>query len=305
MERTGQSLTSPSTSGPTGPESPVGPPPHRGDLHPGAGPGGPVPVQRPWYRRLAWVWVLVGGVAAYLAELVMLVGTGNPNFFPSLLLLGALVVPLTVLTFAATGGRRVTAPTGWVVATVLAGGVLGTLAAGLLEYDTLARLHAGQFLAVGLIEEAAKLVVPLVAMALLVRRYPYAGVVIGVASGMGFATLETMGYGFTALLQAHSLAAVDQTLLLRAVLSPAGHVAWTGITVAALWRIPRATHRLRAAALAAATFVATVLLHATWDGAGSQTLRILVGVVSVAALLWTIHRVHRDELRTRTERLQA
>ena len=34
------------------------------------------------------------------------------------------------------------------------------------------------------------------------------------------ATLETMGYGFNALLSSQSLAALDQTLLLRALLSP-------------------------------------------------------------------------------------
>ena len=62
--------------------------------------------------------------------------------------------------------------------------------------------------------------------------------IIGVASGMGFATLETMGYGFSALLSSGNLAEVDQTLLLRALLSPAGHVAWTGLTAAALWSIP-------------------------------------------------------------------
>ncbi|NHA67933.1 PrsW family intramembrane metalloprotease [Phycicoccus flavus] len=293
----------PTTSTGTGPERPV---PTRAEVH-----GHPRPGQRrwpqgdpdgraarttrPWYRRLGWLWVLLVGTAAYVAELVVLVGTGNPNFFPSMLLLGATVVPLSVLTFAATSGTRVSTPTGWLVAVVVVGGVLGTLAAGLLEYDTLRRLVWGQYLMVGLIEEASKLVVPLVAMAVLWRRYPYAGVVVGVASGMGFAALETMGYGFTALLQARSLAAVDQTLLLRALLAPAGHVAWTGLTMAALWRVPRAAHRVRALLGAAGVFVVAVLLHAAWDGLNGLPAHVAVGVVSVVALLWTIHRVHHDE----------
>lgn len=52
----------------------------------------------------------------------------------------------------------------------------------------------------GLIEESAKLIVPLALLMLLRRPDPQAGIIIGIASGMGFATLETMGYGFTALL---------------------------------------------------------------------------------------------------------
>ncbi len=75
---------------------------------------------------------------------------------------------------------------------------------------------------VGLIEEAAKLIVPFILLLFLRRLDPRAGVIIGGASGMGFATLETMGYGFTALLSHGSWAALEKTLLLRALLSPAG-----------------------------------------------------------------------------------
>ena len=46
---------------------------------------------------------------------------------------------------------------------------------------------------VGLIEEAAKLIVPLLVLIFSSTRRSRDGVIIGVASGMGFATLETMG----------------------------------------------------------------------------------------------------------------
>jgi RsiW-degrading membrane proteinase PrsW (M82 family) len=222
-----------------------------------------------------------------------LVRTENLNFVPSLILLGSIVVPTTVLVFAASGGRRIVAPTSMVVFTAIAGGVIGTVAAGVLEYDTLHQLGALPMLLVGLIEEGAKLIVPLVLVVLVRRPDPRAGVTIGIASGMGFATLETMGYGFTALLSNGSLAAVEQTLLLRALLSPAGHVAWTGLTVAAIWLIPSATRKGRAVLLALAAFVAAVLLHAAWDGSNSLVVHILVGGLSVAVLLLMIHRAHR------------
>ena len=244
-------------------------------------------------HRLTWIAVLVLGVAAYLLVLRTAVTTQNVNFIPSLLLLGSAVVPGTVLTFAATGGRRIVVSSGLLALVAVLGGIIGTVAAGTLEYDALRRLGALPMLFVGLIEEAAKLVVPLVV--LLVSRYrgAAAGVVVGVASGMGFATLETMGYGFTALLKSGTLSALDTTLLLRALLAPAGHVAWTGMTAAALFAIGTSTHLGRAVLRFVLTFVGAVLLHAAWDGSNNLIVHVLVAVVSVAGLLVVIHRTRK------------
>lgn len=244
--------------------------------------------------RFAWLLVLVGGVTAYLIVLRTLVATQNPLYVPSLLLLGSAVVPAAVLVYAASGRGGAPVGAGMIAAVAGIGGVFGTVAAGTLEYDTLQRLGAVPMIMVGLIEESAKLVVPLVILIFMRRlRAPAAGVVIGVASGMGFATLETMGYGFSALLQTRSIADLDQTLLLRGLLSPAGHVAWTGITTAALWRIPTAAHRGRAVLLFVGAFAASIALHALWDGTNSVILRALVGVISFGALLIVVHRSRR------------
>lgn len=254
---------------------------------------GDYPVRFAWARRFAWIGVLILGSLAYLLVLRTLTRTENLNFVPSLILLGSIVVPITVLVFAASGGRRIVAPTGMIVFTAIAGGVIGTVAAGTLEYDTLHALKVLPMILVGLIEESAKLIVPLLLLLIVRRPDPQSGVIIGVASGMGFATLETMGYGFNALLSQGNLAAVEQTLLLRALLSPAGHVAWTGLTVAALWRIPSAARKGRAVAQAAGAFVGAVLLHAAWDGSNSLVVHLLVGAFSIAILLVMIHRSHR------------
>jgi RsiW-degrading membrane proteinase PrsW (M82 family) len=248
---------------------------------------------RSWLSRSAWVAVLVGGVAAYLLVLVTVLNTNNLNLVPSLLLLGSVVAPATVLVFAVSGGRQVIAPTGLVVLTALAGGVIGTVAAGTLEYDTLRELRVLPTLLIGLIEEAAKLIVPVLALVILRRRDPRWGVIVGIASGMGFASLETMGYGFHALLSSRGdLTAVDDTLLLRALLSPAGHIAWTGLTVAAVWLIPGAASKGRAVGRAAAAFVLAVILHAAWDAADGLPVHIAVAAVSVVLLLILVHRAH-------------
>lgn len=245
-------------------------------------------------QRLSWIAVLVLGVAAYLLVLHTAVATEDVSFVPSLLLLGSVVVPGTVLTFAATGGRRIVVSSGLLALVAVLGGIIGTVAAGTLEYDALVRLKTVPMLFVGLIEESAKLVVPLIV--LLVSRYrgAAAGVVIGIASGMGFATLETMGYGFTALLKSGTLSALDSTLLLRALLSPAGHVAWTGMTAAALFSITTSTHQGRAVLRFVLTFVGAVLLHAAWDGSNNLIVHVLVAVVSFTGLMVVIHRTRRS-----------
>jgi RsiW-degrading membrane proteinase PrsW (M82 family) len=162
--------------------------------------------------------------------------------------------------------------------TAVVGGILGTVAAATLEYDSLRALGALPMLMVGLIEEASKIVVP-TAVFLIDRRlrWPEAAV-LGVASGAGFATLETMGHGFNALLSG-GLGALDGTLLLRALLAPAGHVAWTGLSMAAIGRIRGTSHRARAVFVAIGVFVAVVILHAVWDGSNNLIIRVLVAVL--------------------------
>jgi protease PrsW len=248
--------------------------------------------------RLSWLWVLLAGIGAYLLLLRTLVATQNPNFLPSLILFGSMVVPATVLTFATTGGRnRIRVNAGTVAFTAIAGGILGTVAAGTLEYDTLRALDMLPMIMVALIEETSKIIVP-TAVFLINRRLRWPGAaVLGVASGTGFATLETMGYGFTALLSG-GLAALDDTLLLRALLAPAGHVAWTGLAMAAIGRIRGTAHRGRTVFVAIGVFVAVVILHAVWDASSSLIIRIVVALLSFGALMVTLVAARRAEGRS-------
>jgi RsiW-degrading membrane proteinase PrsW (M82 family) len=155
------------------------------------------------------------------------------------------------------------------------------------------RLGAISMVLVAMIEEACKLIVPVVLYLVWRPTNRRGGVVIGVASGMGFATLETMGYGFQALLSAGSVAAVDSTLLLRGILSPACHIAWTGMTVAMLWRIRGAARPGRAVLAFVLTYIAAVILHATWDSSTSVVTHFAVAVISFVILMVFLFRSHR------------
>ena len=112
------------------------------------------------------------------------------------------------------------------------GGVVGVLFASVLESMLATPSGGAPPLGVAIIEESIKVAVPIGLLLVGVAPRRDAGGVIGVAAGAGFAVLETMGYAFAVLLETGSLAAADQTLLLRGIFAPACHIAWTGMVVA-------------------------------------------------------------------------
>src|SRR5882757_3643679 len=248
-------------------------------------------------RRWAWLGTLVIGGALYLAVLAVLADTNNPNLFPTMILLGALVVPLTFVTFAAgrSGRWLIDGPT--LGGSLLFGGVVGVVVAGLLEYDAMRKLGTVPMLGVGVIEEAAKLVVPVVLVVFFRHRYRSiaGGIVIGVAVGTGFAVLETMGYAFVALLQSGgNVGDAEQTLFIRGLLSPAGHAAWTGLACWGLWRFavaPSGRHFLGFLGM----YALAVALHTTWDGIGGRVTYAIVGVISIGLLLVGLRRAQRPD----------
>ena len=125
-------------------------------VRPRARAAGPGPL-----RRHAWLLVLAVGALLFLAVERTMVGTRNPNFVPAAILLGASVVPAAFLAFV--NGRRLpySVPFELVAGTAFFGGVVGTVVAGLLEYETMRDLGGLPMLGVGLIEEASKLIAPL------------------------------------------------------------------------------------------------------------------------------------------------
>ncbi len=243
--------------------------------------------------RWAWVVVLVVGIVLFELVRRTLIATLNPNFVPSLILLGAAVIPAAFLTFIA--GRRLPTDLGAnaLALTALLGGVIGTVVAGTLEFDALQRLGGLPMLFVALIEEAAKLVVPLALLFVpRYRRMPANGLVLGVASGAGFAALETMGYALTILIQTRGdISAVDGTLVLRGLLAPAAHMAWTGLTAAALWRWAERGWSGRAFGGFVLTYVVAVVLHTVWDSVGGLIVYVVLAIVAFVLLLVVAHRL--------------
>ena len=218
-----------------------------------------------------------------------LVATGDPNYIPSAILLGAFLVPVTFTAYLYERLPDWEVPLPPLAICFVWGGVLGTVVAGALEYDVMKSLGLLPKLGIGVIEEGAKLIVPLVFFFLGRYRSEAAGIVLGVATAMGFAALETMGYGFTSLLLSKgNLGVLDGVLLIRGLMSPAGHAAWTGLVCAVLWR-----ERLRAGHATlnwrvAGAFATAAILHASWDtfaGMSGATLVESLGIHLVSLLI--------------------
>jgi RsiW-degrading membrane proteinase PrsW (M82 family) len=145
------------------------------------------------------------------------------------------------------------------------GGILGLIVAGVLEFETLRNAGLFQILGISFIEEAVKLIFPIGMYITWKYRHEADGLLFGVAAGMGFAALETMGYGLTSLIQSNGqIGAMQQILVDRGLLSPAGHAAWTGLVCAALWRKREHTHRFLNFSVIG-TFLLAVVLHTLWN----------------------------------------
>jgi RsiW-degrading membrane proteinase PrsW (M82 family) len=241
--------------------------------------------------RWSWLRVLIGGAFLFVLIERALVATGNINYVPSLLLVGTFTVPVSfcVLLY----NRTKTSPIAWTTLgkCALWGGLLGSVIAGRFEFETLRYLGALPGLAVGLIEEAAKLLVP--AYFILRRKYhgPYDGIMLGAAAGAGFAAFESMGYGLVALLlSGGNVTATVELLLFRSLMAPAAHIAWSGLLGGALADAAGARSSKGRFLL---IFLTAVILHALWDSVQFFAGYIVLGLFSLAWLFWKIHKAER------------
>jgi RsiW-degrading membrane proteinase PrsW (M82 family) len=258
-------------------------------------------------RRWSWLPVLVVGAVLYELVRLTLTDTGDPLFVPTLILLGAAVIPVAFVAFISGRDLSFGVGGGVVGLTALLGGVVGVLVAGSLEYATARSAGSLSPFAIGLIEEFAKLLVPTAVLLVYLlsrrNRHPADGLLLGVACGAGFAVLETMGYALVALVESSgNLSLVNGLLLDRGLLSPAAHMAWTGLATAALWRAATEHWRLRTVVHFVVVYLLVSALHAGWDSTGSGWAHAGLAVVSLGLLVWTAYRLATTDSRRHDRR---
>jgi len=270
--------------------------------------------QKTLFLRKGWFHTLVVGSALFIFLAWVLRNTDSSSYVPTLIVLGAFVVPVSFVMYVydREPGRDI--PVSAVTLCFVGGGAIGVVLAGSLEYATLRGLGVPQMFGVGLIEESAKLVFPLGVYLRGRYRSEADGLIFGVASGMGFAALESIGYGFRAFTLSHgSIGTVEATLLVRGLMSPAGHAAWTGLVCAVAWRERERAGRPVVNAWVVAAFGVAALLHALWDtfntltgpslieAIGVELLSLGIAILSLTLLLWLV----REAARPKTARPQG
>lgn len=224
--------------------------------------------QKPKTRRNhgSWFKMLLTGLITYFLGILVLIITGNVNLFPSVVLLGNFLVPVTYVAFFYEKRKLSGVRLSDTAASFFYGGFLGTFSAAILEPIFIHTLNFQTAIIVGMIEELAKIIG--VILILRHRRHDLAldGIILGAAAGMGFAALESSGYAFTAFLRSGgSLSVTVYVTLLRGILSPFGHGTWTAILTGVLLK-ESAPRYFRLSFKVLSTYIMVVILHGLWDG---------------------------------------
>ncbi len=160
----------------------------------------------------------------------------NLNCLPGLIIIGSFAIPLTVVIFYFEMNVPHNVSFYQVFRAILLGGILSLIVT--LFWDGVVA-GAIRLPLPGIIEEIGKSSVLLLFVRNPKYRWTLNGLLLGGAIGAGFAGFESAGYALQALLGGHAdpAAAVQQSIFLRGVLAPGGHVAWTALEGAALWKV--------------------------------------------------------------------
>ncbi|WP_343948559.1 PrsW family intramembrane metalloprotease [Nonomuraea longicatena] len=236
---------------------------------------------RLWQARWFRVWVLM--VSTALGMAVVFEATGNQAVVPAAIFYGAAAGPVAMLvaTHDRTGvGERV--PPASLLSTFLFGGGVALMLAGLFDASLIKDEHGPQILAVGFIEESAKLLVPL-GIALTGQYLTKGGgVALGLACATGFAVLESMSYGYTAL-KAGGLVQAEGTLLVRGLTTPFSHLAWTGFACAVAFGVWERHGRVVWTAAVFGGWLLAAVLHSANDS--------LLSIGSLPAWRWALYLI--------------
>ena len=244
-----------------------------------------------------WLRVLLVGIALFIVTTIVMFATGNPNLYPTVILVGNFLVPIVFVTFLYDHQHLSTLAPTTITQSFVIGGVLGVLGASVLEpllLSTAANidqgLTMGTAMMIGLIEELCKIVAVVIMARRLRHNAEIDGLLLGAAIGMGFAALESTGYAFTAFLASRGFvgASIVETVL-RGAFAPFGHGVWTAILSAVLFR-QSAPHNFRISGSVILTYLFVSLLHGLWDGVPRVVYLVLpLGLrISLASLLISV-----------------
>lgn len=236
-------------------------------------------------RKRYWRVFLLG-LLAYIVVGQVLSSTENPHLVPLAILLASSLVPVVFVIFCWEQSAFADMPPAVVGLTFLSGAILGLVIAAVVENaliqpSSTGGIDLGTAIIIGVCEETAKVIAVVWFLRDKRLRSELDGLILGAAAGMGFAALETAGYGFASFLTGFivtaqsggsslgvlfngGLSVMNHALLMRMALAIFGHGVWTAIVCAVIWR-ERGQSTFRVTPSVIIAFFIAVGLHALWD----------------------------------------
>lgn len=217
-----------------------------------------------------WLFLRFGGSAIliFLGLYVAVAQFQNIVLIPGLLFVGSFAVPFASLIFFWEMNAPQNVSLYQTIKLLFSGGLVSLLLSLLVFSNTgLLSTILGASSA-GIVEESGKL---LAVLFLMRHKNQYHwilnGLLFGAAVGTGFAAFESAGYAFVSMMQGGVGEAVG-SIFLRGVLAPFGHVVWTAIAAAAVWRV-KGQRQFEWEMLKdpgfVRTFVTVMVLHMLWN----------------------------------------
>jgi protease PrsW len=250
-----------------------------------------------WAPR--WWGILLIGLVLWVATVSAAFVTGNLLLLPSIVLLGSFLVPVTAVVWYLDHDPSPALSPRRIATAFIIGGLLGVLAASLLEFWLVYGPGPIGFLKVGLIEEFVKGAAIVLVAAWGLRSFATRdGMVLGATVGFGFGALESSGYALASLFVVQgqhlslSLVAVVFTELVRGVLAPFGHGLWSAILGGVIFHAARNGH-LRLTWSVVVAFLGVAILHGAFDFFGGITGYVVISIIGLVPLVYLWLRADR------------
>ena len=217
----------------------------------------------------------------------------NANLIPGLIMIGSVAIPLSLLIFFFEVNVPRNISLYQVIKLLLTGGLVSIIIS-LFIFDWTSGLSNWIGAAsAGIVEETGKVLTLLLVVRKSRFRWTLNGLLLGATVGTGFAVFESAGYALRAALSDGGIMAMRDVIFQRGVLSLlGGHVLWTGLAGAALWRV-RGDQPFDRAMLVDPRFLRVLgvcmVMHMLWNSSISLPLVGTLGkFVLLGAAAWLL-----------------
>lgn len=264
-------------------------------------------IETTWPKPWVFFKTFLGALVVYVLFLAAWNEFGNVNLIPGLIMVGSFAVPISTLIFFVEINARRNVSLYQVIRLLFMGGIL-SLILSLLLFQLTASMKLewlGASVA-GLAEEPGKLLALLTVAGIPKYRYKLNGLLFGAAVGTGFAAFESAGYALRVGLNDTGM--MKETIMVRGMLSPFAHIAWTAMCGAALWRV-KGERKFALAMLKdmrfLKVFVVAVVLHMLWNCPLALPFYGKHAILGVAAWIVILGLIQEGLKELRAEQLGA